>query len=186
MPADELTPRAGLAPLDILRSGEVEVLGRMPWSSNATMLVDVRADGGCLRAVYKPRRGERPLWDFPRGLYRREVATAVVGIVRDQDVPGKQAVLAEELDCEAHRQRGRQHELRDADGERRELPRRVENRRVPLVRLVQDRRRRGERDVRRHLVGDGLHRAADHLGGHRIDAAGLPHATHHGPLAAGL
>jgi uncharacterized repeat protein (TIGR03843 family) len=74
MPADELTPRAGLAPLDILRSGEVEVLGRMPWSSNATLLVDVRADGGCLRAVYKPRRGERPLWDFPAGLDRREVA----------------------------------------------------------------------------------------------------------------
>jgi uncharacterized repeat protein (TIGR03843 family) len=68
MPADELTP------LDILRSGEVEVLGRMPWSSNATLLVDVRADGGCMRAVYKPRRGERPLWDFPAGLDRREVA----------------------------------------------------------------------------------------------------------------
>jgi uncharacterized repeat protein (TIGR03843 family) len=68
MPADELTT------LDLLRSGEVEVLGRMPWSSNATLLVDVRADGGCLRAVYKPRRGERPLWDFPAGLDRREVA----------------------------------------------------------------------------------------------------------------
>ena len=28
-----------------------------------------------LLAIYKPRRGERPLWDFPRGtLYRREVA----------------------------------------------------------------------------------------------------------------
>lgn len=25
-------------------------------------------------AVYKPRRGERPLWDFPPGLYRREIA----------------------------------------------------------------------------------------------------------------
>jgi uncharacterized repeat protein (TIGR03843 family) len=24
--------------------------------------------------VYKPERGERPLWDFPRGLYRREIA----------------------------------------------------------------------------------------------------------------
>ena len=27
-----------------------------------------------LKAVYKPLRGERPLWDFPEGLYRREVA----------------------------------------------------------------------------------------------------------------
>jgi uncharacterized repeat protein (TIGR03843 family) len=24
--------------------------------------------------VYKPMRGERPLWDFPRGLFRREIA----------------------------------------------------------------------------------------------------------------
>jgi uncharacterized repeat protein (TIGR03843 family) len=74
MPADELTPPAGPAALEVLRSGEVEVLGRMPWSSNATLLVDVRANGGCVRAVYKPRRGERPLWDFPAGLDRREVA----------------------------------------------------------------------------------------------------------------
>jgi uncharacterized repeat protein (TIGR03843 family) len=60
--------------LELLRSGEVEVIGRMPWSSNATLLVEVRDGGDCLRAVYKPRRGERPLWDFPDGLDRREVA----------------------------------------------------------------------------------------------------------------
>jgi uncharacterized repeat protein (TIGR03843 family) len=79
MPADELTPdRPRTGALDLLRSGEVEVLGRMPWSSNATLLVEVRGrvggEGACLRAVYKPRRGERPLWDFPPGLGRREVA----------------------------------------------------------------------------------------------------------------
>ncbi|HEX6167152.1 MAG TPA: SCO1664 family protein [Acidimicrobiales bacterium] len=79
MPADELTPDLdGTGALDLLRSGEVEVLGRMPWSSNATLLVEVRGQlgggGACLRAVYKPRRGERPLWDFPPGLDRREVA----------------------------------------------------------------------------------------------------------------
>jgi hypothetical protein len=35
----------------------------------------VRADGLQGLAVYKPRRGERPLWDFPRGtLCQREVA----------------------------------------------------------------------------------------------------------------
>jgi uncharacterized repeat protein (TIGR03843 family) len=64
--------RAGV--LDVLRDGTVEVLGRMPWSSNATLLVELTHDHGCLRAVYKPRRGERPLWDFPAGLDRREVA----------------------------------------------------------------------------------------------------------------
>ena len=51
-------------------------------------------------------------------------------------------------------------------------PRAVEDRRVALVGLVEDRRRRRERDVRRHLVGDRLHRAADDLGGHRIDRIG--------------
>jgi uncharacterized repeat protein (TIGR03843 family) len=75
MPEDELRPFGDrAAALDILRTGEVEVVGRMPWSSNATLLVEVRHDRGCLRAVYKPRRGERALWDFPAGLDRREVA----------------------------------------------------------------------------------------------------------------
>ncbi len=58
----------------LLQCGEVEVEGRMPWSSNATFLATVRGDGQECRAVYKPGRGERPLWDFPHGLYRREVA----------------------------------------------------------------------------------------------------------------
>jgi uncharacterized repeat protein (TIGR03843 family) len=73
MSPDELTP-ASPPVLDILRAGEVEVMGRMPWSSNATLLVDVHHDGESLHAVYKPRRGERPLWDFLPGLDRREVA----------------------------------------------------------------------------------------------------------------
>jgi hypothetical protein len=59
----------------ILREGEVDVLGRMPWSSNATFLVNITDDDDELLAIYKPQRGERPLWDFPRGtLCHREVA----------------------------------------------------------------------------------------------------------------
>ncbi len=46
----------------------------MPQSSNATFLVEVSLDAATTLAVYKPRRGERPLWDFPPGLFRREVA----------------------------------------------------------------------------------------------------------------
>lgn len=46
----------------------------MPWSSNGTYLVDLCLDGEEGRAIYKPLRGERPLWDYPPGLYRREVA----------------------------------------------------------------------------------------------------------------
>src|SRR4051794_17571524 len=59
----------------LLRCGDVDVLGRMPWSSNATFLVNLTSDEGELLAVYKPQRGERPLWDFPRGtLASRETA----------------------------------------------------------------------------------------------------------------
>jgi len=46
----------------------------MPWSSNATFLVKVGLDGDECAAIYKPHQGERPLWDFPDGLYAREVA----------------------------------------------------------------------------------------------------------------
>jgi hypothetical protein len=46
----------------------------MPWSSNATFLVDVVLGDVEGLAVYKPARGERPLWDFPPGLFKRELA----------------------------------------------------------------------------------------------------------------
>lgn len=46
----------------------------MPWSSNGTFLVEVREGEQAMLGVYKPLRGERPLWDFPSGLYRREAA----------------------------------------------------------------------------------------------------------------
>src|SRR5947207_14275763 len=59
---------------DLLRHGDVTVKGRMPWSSNATFLVELTLNGATGQAVYKPRRGERPLWDFPPALYRREIA----------------------------------------------------------------------------------------------------------------
>jgi len=59
----------------VLRVGTLEVLGRMAYSSNATLLVTASLDGVEVPAVYKPERGERPLWDFPDGtLACREVA----------------------------------------------------------------------------------------------------------------
>src|SRR5215468_1800106 len=61
--------------LVLLAQGELEVQGMLPWSSNYTLLTTVRNNGTQGLAVYKPRRGERPLWDFPRGtLCQREVA----------------------------------------------------------------------------------------------------------------
>lgn len=78
MPQDQRSRAAGLnGPETTLACGEVEIQGRMPWSSNATFLVTVSAPTAGeapLAAIYKPAAGERPLWDFPGGLYRREVA----------------------------------------------------------------------------------------------------------------
>ena len=72
MPPDERPP----APdhLTLLSCGEVEILGRMPWSSNRTYLVNCTMGDAGLQAVYKPGRGERMLWDFEGDLWRREVA----------------------------------------------------------------------------------------------------------------
>lgn len=62
------------AQIELLRHGAVEIEGRFSNSSNATLLVRVELEGTSMPAVYKPEAGERPLWDFPRGLWRREVA----------------------------------------------------------------------------------------------------------------
>jgi uncharacterized repeat protein (TIGR03843 family) len=62
----------------VLTEGDMEVHGRIAGSSNATLLVTCRLHDEELLAVYKPSKGERPLWDFPGGLYRREVAAYVL------------------------------------------------------------------------------------------------------------
>ena len=53
--------------VQLLHTGKIEVRGAIPWSSNYALLVTVRGAEGELTAIYKPRRGERPLWDFPPG-----------------------------------------------------------------------------------------------------------------------
>jgi hypothetical protein len=53
----------------------MELLGLMPNASNHTFLARCVAGDEELLAIYKPRDGETPLWDFPEGtLHRREVA----------------------------------------------------------------------------------------------------------------
>jgi uncharacterized repeat protein (TIGR03843 family) len=65
--------------IHLLQTGVLEVEGLLPWSSNYTFLVRVCEDEEEVEAVYKPRRGERPLWDFPHGsLCERERAAFVV------------------------------------------------------------------------------------------------------------
>src|SRR5207247_129848 len=58
----------------LLTRGRITLRGRMPASSNATFLAELDLDGAAGLAVYKPARGERPLWDFPPGLFTRELA----------------------------------------------------------------------------------------------------------------
>jgi uncharacterized repeat protein (TIGR03843 family) len=60
--------------LEFLSRGEISIKGRMPWSSNVTLLAELTDGERNGLAVYKPGRGERPLWDFPPQLFRREVA----------------------------------------------------------------------------------------------------------------
>lgn len=64
--------------LRILAEGEIESCEPIPRGSNYTFSVGVRLGDSRATAVYKPRRGERPLWDFPAGtLYLREYAAFV-------------------------------------------------------------------------------------------------------------
>jgi uncharacterized repeat protein (TIGR03843 family) len=65
--------------LRLLAEGDIELHGLLPWSSNYTFFVTISDGNLKAAAVYKPCRGERPLWDFPEGtLAMREVAAYVV------------------------------------------------------------------------------------------------------------
>ncbi len=65
--------------LKLLQEGELSLEGLLPWSSNYTFLGTVRDGELQALVVYKPTRGERPLWDFPPGtLAKREVAAWLV------------------------------------------------------------------------------------------------------------
>ena len=82
-------PAEGAAPRDTeiarsLAEAPVERIAEVVYGSNAVFLLELDAPDPALpdqplRAVYKPVRGERPLWDFPRRtLYLREVAAYAV------------------------------------------------------------------------------------------------------------
>lgn len=58
----------------LLASAEFQDCRTLWYSSNYVYLAQLCHEGSTFAAVYKPYRGESPLWDFPDGLYRREVA----------------------------------------------------------------------------------------------------------------
>jgi hypothetical protein len=85
--SDQATPQAETRTETVLSHDEgcamlerAEILDckGLPWGSNytyAVVMADPLVDDRQLLGIYKPRRGEVPLWDFPDGtLYRRERA----------------------------------------------------------------------------------------------------------------
>ena len=65
--------------LEILRGGVMEEKGLLPYSSNHSFLVTVGDGESMAPAVYKPQRGENPLWDFEWGtLCKRETAAYLI------------------------------------------------------------------------------------------------------------
>jgi hypothetical protein len=80
--------------LEVLRDGEIEVVGRILGSSNNALFVtvtlpcpDPAEPARVLDAIHKPTIGERPLDDFPDGtLTRREVAAYLVSEASGWDV----------------------------------------------------------------------------------------------------
>jgi uncharacterized repeat protein (TIGR03843 family) len=73
--------------LELLRHGQIEIEGRLVDASNTTLRAEITLHGLTRRCVYKPVRGERPLWDFPDGtLAGREVSAYLVSQALGWDV----------------------------------------------------------------------------------------------------
>jgi uncharacterized repeat protein (TIGR03843 family) len=71
----------------VLAEGELEIQGRIMPASNATYYAEAVCAGVRVPCVYKPVRGERPLWDFPHGtLAGRELAARLVSVALGWDV----------------------------------------------------------------------------------------------------
>jgi uncharacterized repeat protein (TIGR03843 family) len=65
--------------LEVLRKAELMLEGEFIWGTNSTFFLNAIWEGKTFQVVYKPIRGERPLWDFPpRSLAKREVAAFLV------------------------------------------------------------------------------------------------------------
>ena len=65
--------------ISLLKEGVITNYRLIPYGSNHTFLVDINSSSDNILAIYKPARGESPLWDFPpETLYKREMASFVV------------------------------------------------------------------------------------------------------------
>ncbi len=144
-----------------LRTGKMEVHGRIAGSSNVTLLVTCRLDDAECLAVYKPLAGERELWDFPPGLHRREVAAWVLS-----DWLGWQIVPETVLRGDAPFGEGSVQRLVDGDGVSHYFTLRDDPRVHP--------------ELRRIAAFDVLTNNADRKSGHVLLAKGRLWAIDHG------
>lgn len=72
-------PAPSKSDVAVLASGELTVIGRIRSASNATFLCEANLGDRQVHCVYKPIRGEAPLWDFPDGtLAGRELSAYLV------------------------------------------------------------------------------------------------------------
>lgn len=65
--------------IQLLQNGSLKLAGQALRGSNSTFLCDIFDEHQSIKAIYKPSKGEQPLWDFPHfTLAQREVATFIV------------------------------------------------------------------------------------------------------------
>ncbi len=151
--------------LRILGEGELEIVGRLVDASNAVLYCRVRGPGpdgaeAELACVYKPVRGERPLWDFPVGtLANRERAAYLVSEAAGWAIAPPTV-------------------LRDGPFGRGMVQRWVDvDESVDVVDLV----RRSDRRLRRIALFDAVVNNADRKGGHLLPVpGGHVHGVDHG------
>lgn len=68
-------------------NGTIELKGQFTLGSNYTFFVSVAYEQQLVQAVYKPQKGEQPLWDFPENtLSGREVAAYLVSQALGWDI----------------------------------------------------------------------------------------------------
>jgi hypothetical protein len=137
--------------LQLLRAGALTVEGRLVEASNATLYCSVSLDGTAAGCVYKPVRGERPLWDFPDGtLAAREAAAYAVSCALGWNVVPPTVLRDGPFGT------GMVQLWIDADET------------VDLVRLI----RADRPPIRRMVVFDAVVNNADRKGGHLIPVPG--------------
>jgi hypothetical protein len=80
-------PQTGPIATEIIRHGEIVSHDLTLQGSNYTFLVKIELHGSESLAIYKPRDGEAPLWDFPSGtLYKREYCAYLLSEILGWDI----------------------------------------------------------------------------------------------------